>query len=358
MRIIAIDLGKFHSCVCFYDRSDGTHRFEKIVTTPRSVHDLLAEHRPDRLVIEACHLAGWVVDLATALEIETQVANANSEGWRWKNVKKKADPDDALKLCRLSAMDQLSLVHVPEKAVRQWRSLIHYRGTLVDRRTMIRNHIRSLIDAQGLQEQMPRGSVGFNSESIRHLQSLARPLGTCSPEQLWRGQLHSELAALEANDQLIDQAEARLDELAEANEQVRRVRTIPGVGNRMAEIAVAMIDDPHRFANGRQVGSYAGLTPRRYQSGEMDRHGRISRAGNGRLRKLLVQIAWGMVAQGYNARGREIFNHVCRGSPARRKQAAVALARRVLIWCWAMMRDGTEWDQQHGHRQPLARIGG
>lgn len=358
MNIIAIDLGKFHSCVCFYDTSDGSYRFEKIVTSPRRVHDLLAEHRPDRLVIEACHLAGWVVDLATALGIATQVANANGQAWRWKNVKHKADPDDALKLGRLSAMNQLSLVHVPTKAVRQWRSLIHYRGTLVDRRTMIRNHLRSLIDAQGLSEQMPRGSKAFTADSIRQLSGLARPLDQCGPQQLWRGELHSELAALEAVQELIDQAEARLDELAEANEQVKRVKTIPGVGNRLAEIAVALIDDPHRFASGKQVGSYAGLTPRRYQSGEMDRSGRISRAGNGRLRKLLVQIAWGMVAQGYNARGKAIFDHVCHGSRTRRKQAAVALARRVLIWCWAMMRDGTQWDEHHATARSAALIGG
>jgi transposase len=357
MNIMAIDLGKFHSCVCFYDPSDGRHRFEKIPTTPQRLHDLLVEHPPERLVIEACHLAGWVVDLSQALGIATQVANANSEGWRWKNVRRKADADDALKLCKLSAMNQLSLVHVPNRAVRQWRSLIGYRGTLVERRTAIRNSIRSLLDAQGLNGEMPRGSKGFNPESIQHLKSLARALERCGAEELWRGQLDCELVAYQQVQELIEPANRKLDELAEANEPVKRLKTIPGVGNRMAEIAVALIDDPDRFKRGRQVGAYAGLTPKRYQSGERDRSGRISRAGNGRLRKLLVQIAWGMV-QGKNRRGREIFNHVCRGSPARRKQAAVALARRVLIWCWAMMRDGSEWDEQRAGRGRTAVTSG
>jgi transposase len=74
------------------------------------------------------------------------------------------------------------------------------------------------------------------------------------------------------------------------------------------------------------VGAYAGLAPRRYQSGESDRSGRISKAGSGRLRNLLEQVAWGMLR--YNPRGREVFDRLCKNHKTRRKQAAVALARR------------------------------
>ena len=102
-----------------------------------------------------------------------------------------------------------------------------------------------------------------------------------------------------------------------------------------------MIDDPKRFKSGRQVGAYVGLVPRRYQSGQMDRTGRISKAGCSKLRKLLVEIAWGMLQ--HNDHGRALFMRISKGHKTRRKQAAVALARRVLIWCWAMLRDGTDW---------------
>ena len=111
----------------------------------------------------------------------------------------------------------------------------------------------------------------------------------------------------------------------------------------MSELVVAVIDDPHRFKNAREVSAYAGLTPRRYQSGEMDRSGRISKAGCGKLRKLLLEIAWGMLR--HNAHGRAVFNRISKGQKSRRKQAAVALARRVLCWCWAMLRDGTDWKE-------------
>jgi len=102
-----------------------------------------------------------------------------------------------------------------------------------------------------------------------------------------------------------------------------------------------VLDDPHRFASVRQVSAYAGLVPRRYQSGQTDRQGRISRAGCSKLRKLLVEIAWGMLR--HNARGRAVFTRISRNQRTRRKQAVVALARRVLGWCWAMLRDGSVW---------------
>jgi transposase len=139
----------------------------------------------------------------------------------------------------------------------------------------------------------------------------------------------------------VQQLDGKLNALGDADPRVRRLQTIPGVGPRLSELVVAVIDDPHRFKNARQVSSYAGLTPRRYQSGVMDRNGRISKAGCAKLRKLLLEIAWGMLK--YNAHGRSVFQRINKGQKTRRKQAAVALARRILCWCWAMLRDGTDW---------------
>jgi transposase len=304
----------------------------------------------DRVVIEAGAQGGWVTDLCRSLGIEIQVANANGEAWRWKSVKNKSDREDALKTARLSAMNQLSLVHVPEKPVRQWRSLIQYRHKLVERRTAIRNSIHALLAVQGSQAAIQSWSEAMMVE----LRKRAVPVNECGVEELWRGQLEMELTALEQVGALLEQVEAKLDELgsAEQGERGRRVQllqSIPGVGPRCSELVVAWIDDPHRFRNGREVGAYAGLTPRRYQSGESDRSGRISRAGCGRLRKLLVQVAWGMLR--HNERGKEVFNRLCKNQKTRRKQAAVALARKVLVWCWAMLRDNRPWEQGHHQRR-------
>ena len=89
--------------------------------------------------------------------------------------------------------------------------------------------------------------------------------------------------------------------------------------------------------------AYAGLTPRQYQSGDSNRQGRISGAGSKLLRTLLVEVSW--IARQHNPWLAEVFDRVCRGSKARRKIAIVACARRLLIRAWAMLRDGTRWQE-------------
>lgn len=340
MKILAVDLGKFKSTACIYHTETAEHTFQKLSTQPQAIHDLIVEHTPDRLVIEVGSQAGWVSDLAEALEIsDIQVANANHEAWRWKNTKRKTDRDDALKLARLSAVDQLPQVKLPNKKVRQWRSLIAYRHTLIRRRTAIKNSIRAILDREGL--SMPTGKNGWTKKSIKSLQLLARPVLQTGDDDLWRGQLDVELQALDQLQVLIDQVEKKLAVLAHQDKRVRQLRTIPGVGPRLAELVVATIDDPHRFKNGKQVGAYAGLTPRQYESGTMSRQGKISGQGNKLLRALLVEVSWLM--RRYNGYLRGVFDRVCRGSKTRRKIAVVATARRLLVICWAMLRDGTHW---------------
>jgi hypothetical protein len=132
--ILALDLGKFRSVACAFEPVAGTHQFQTIATTPAAVHDLLVAQAPATLVIEACSVSGWISDLADTLGIAVRVANTNGEAWKWRRVKRKTDRDDALKLVRLHASDQLPIVHVPKLAVRQHRALIKYRHGLVDRR--------------------------------------------------------------------------------------------------------------------------------------------------------------------------------------------------------------------------------
>ena len=337
--ILAIDLGKFKSVACDYDTTTHSHTFTTLPTTPQAVHDLVVEHSPDRVVIEVGSQAGWVKDLCEALGIEVQVANPNHEAWRWKNIKRKTDKDDALKLAQMSAVGQLPTVELPGAKVRQWRSLIGYRWTLVGRRTAIKNNIRATLDRQGL--SMPAGKSGWTNKARSMLQLDARPMNEVTPEELWRGQLHVELQALEQVGLLIGQVELKLEALAKANERVQLLQTIPGVGPRLSEVMVAVIDNPRRFKNAKQVGAYAGLVPRLIESGTMSRHGKITGRGNKLLRALLVEVSWLM--RRYNPHLRAIFENVCRGSKTRRKIAAVAVARRLLIICWAMLRDGTTW---------------
>ena len=348
--ILALDLGKFKSVACRYDAVTGTHAFQTIATTPPAVHDLLIDVSPQLLVIEACGVCGWIADLAGSLSVEVRVANTLGEAWKWKKVKRKTDRDDALKLAKLAATDQLPVVHVPELSVRQHRSLIKYRHALVDRRTGIKNTIRSLLDAQGL--SLPGRSRGWTTASLDDLKALSRPLSECDEKNLWRGQLASELTMFQQVTALIKDADKKLDALAATDGRVTRLRTIPQVGARLAELVVTTLDDARRFKTAKQVSCYAGLVPKQYQSGQMNRLGRITGQGPGLLRRVLVQVAWGLQRR-TETRGHAVFDRLCHGQRTRRKQAVVALARKILVWCWAILRDESVWDDTRERRPAL-----
>ncbi len=338
MRILALDLGKTASVACGLDVETGEVEYETVATRPAAMEELLTRRRPDRLVMEVGPIAGWVHDLGRAMGIEVQVANPNHDAWRWRNVKRKSDRIDALKLVRLSVMGDLPTVYMPGPRVRQWRSLIAYRHQLVKRRTQAKNHIRAVLLRQGL--QMPPGTCGWTRECRAALRGLCLPIG--EGEEAWRFELAVELDQLDAIEDAIARVHAELDGIAARDDRVALLRTIPGVGPRLAELVVAIIDDPRRFRSGREVGSYAGLAPGRFQSGDSDLSGGINKRGNTLLRSLLVEVSW--LALRYNGWAQALHARLVRGSKTRRKVAIVGVARRLLVICWAMLRDGTPWN--------------
>jgi transposase len=348
--IIAIDLGRYNSVACVYARSTRAHTFRTFDTTPDQLTKLLAKHPGATVVIEACANAGWVHDRAVALEHPVKVANTAAEAWKFQHLKRKTDRDDALRLAELAALGQLPTVAIPDPATRQRRALIAFRQELVGRRVACQNRIRALFAGQGL--PVPRGHRAWTAVGLKGIEQFATPLADGAPDQLWRGML--ELVVTEYQDlvERITQVERTLDRLAEVDPHTALLETTPGLGRRTAEAVAAHLFDPHRFTTGKQVGAYAGLVPKQYQSGVTDRKGRITRRGPGVLRKLLVECAWCMLR--YNPWARAQYARLTGGGKARRKPAVVALARKLLVRCWAMMRTGQPWRADPVPRGPGA----
>jgi transposase len=122
----------------------------------------------------------------------------------------------------------------------------------------------------------------------------------------------------------------------------RRLMTVSGVGPVVALAYRATVDVPARFKNAKAVGAVFGLTPRRYQSGEIDRMGRISKCGDAMMRALLFEAAQVMLTRTtkwswLKAWGMKVARH--RGM----KKAIVALARRIAVILYRMWIDGTEF---------------
>jgi transposase len=342
MKILALDLGKYKTVGCVYDSESGAHSFHRSFTTPAALQKMVQEVSPDRVVIEVCSIAGWICDLMGTMGIEVQVANTSDDAWRWRKVKQKDDRRDALKAARLSAVNQVREVYIPPREVRQRRALITYRQQLVRRRTQIKNHIRDLLLREG--QILPRGSKCWNQSGTELLSSLARPLSEVGMTELWRGELYEELQQLELLQARLATVEEKLNALGKADARVQLLRTTPGVGPRLAEAIVALLDDPARFRKASQVSAYIGMVPRAFDSGESERRGHITRAGNRLVRSLLVEVAWAGLR--HNAWVRQTYQRLCGGKKARKKIAIVAVGRKLLVRCWAMLRDNRAWDWQ------------
>jgi transposase len=146
---------------------------------------ILEDEQPQLVAIEACAIAGWVVDLCRVMRVEVVVANVAEDAWKWKKVKRKTDRDDALKLAKLAALGQLTAVYTPRPAVWQRRTLIKHRKSLVGQRNRTPNAIRALLAAQGL--AMPRGVSAWTQAALEELRQQARPLEECRPHELGCG---------------------------------------------------------------------------------------------------------------------------------------------------------------------------
>jgi transposase len=336
--ILALDLGKYKTVACLYERTTAEYRFQTLDTSRDDLRQLFQQQGPALVVFEACALAGWVHDLCVELGLPCKVANTASEPWKYKHTKRKTDKDDALRLAQLEALGQLPTVTVPDKATREWRGLIAGRQDLIGRRVALQNRLRALLVGQGL--PAPRGHRAWTEAGLQAIAQHARPLAECGPDELWRGLLELALTEYRQVLALLKQVETRLDAMAQADAGVRLLESIPGVGPRTAEVVVAYLGAPKRFRTAKQVSAYAGLVPRQYQSGDSDRRGRITRRGPALLRKLLVECAWVMLR--YNRWAQVVYLRLCHGK-ARKKQAIVALARKLLVRCWAMLRDKARW---------------
>jgi transposase len=278
------------------------------------------------------------VGLAVPGVAVTVVHTQGDERWKWCKVKRKSDRDDALKLARLARLGELPQppVHVPAPQRRQWRRLIVHRRGVVNRRTRSRNAIRSIYNQQGL--QLARGNKQWTRAGLAQLAADARPIQDCGDAlDLWRGRLHVELTLMAAVDAQLKVLDAKLDELASHEPRVALLQTVRGVGPRLAEAVVLHVgEDPRRFRSGEHLANYAGLVPKTLQTGQMMRLGHITGRGPALLRSLLVESAW-MVWR-LNDWAQHFVAKVSRGGRGRRKLAIVALAKKLLVLLWGMLK--------------------
>lgn len=353
MRMLSFDLGDFNALSSWHllDRDTGEVASGTVLTEVPSLSELLIDLTPDKVLCEACTMTYLLADTVAAVlpQATFVAANTNADAWRWSTTKRKTDKDDAEKLIRLDLLEELPAVEVPDQEIRVLRRLLTYRQKLIGKRTSCYNAIRHACKQH--QVRMPRGDRAWTADGLAELGALCAGLEDVAAVPIdWQTTWLLELAQLLAQVRLLNgqlaQVEKTLKQWERDQERLTNLKTAPGIGRVVGLALIAFLGNPRRFRTGKQVAAYVGLVPRVYQSGSSCRHGRITKAGNRLLRVLLINAAWQAV--GHDAWASDVFDRVCGSATAtsRRKTAIIAVARRLLIRCWAMMRDGRPW-QQH-----------
>ncbi len=217
-RILAIDLGKFKSVTCLLDSDTNQTEFWTMATDRPYLLAVLKNYTPDLVVIESCGLAGWVHDICTDEGYEVLVCNPNQEAWKWKHIKRKTDRDDALKLAKLAALEQLFPVYIPCRQQREYRRLVKYRQVVLGRINRVQNNIRAIFAQRGM--EMVRGQKAWALERLELIAQHRKPFDECALDDLWRGELDLELSQLEHLRQHQYEIHKKLKALAAADERV------------------------------------------------------------------------------------------------------------------------------------------
>ncbi len=239
----------------------------------------------------------------------------------------KTDAGDAELLAEIARTGFYRAVSVKSEAAQEVRILLKARCHLVRQRRDTQNAIRGLLGSLGL--RFPNGS-GKLAKRVRA--ALAdRPELAPAIEPLL-----SIAAALKREIERLDRA---VGEQARSSEACRLLMSVPGVGPVTALAFAATIDAPGRFAKSRAVGAYLGLTTRRFQSGEMDYSGRISKHGDAMLRSLLYEAANSMLTVVRKAHPLKDWARRIRKRTSHKK-ACVALARKLAVILHRMLITG------------------
>jgi transposase len=343
---IGMDAGMKVSHIC--ELTEAGEIIERPIRTERRrLHEIFGDRPKARILMEASTESEWIACCLEELGHEVIVADPNyAPMYAHRSRRIKTDRRDAHALAKACQLGAYRPAHRASPSQRDVRALLGIRELLVRTRTRWIVHIRTLLRRDGL-----RVAPGRAENFVARVNRL--PL---SPELAAR--IAPVFALLTPLNAQIAELDGQVALRAREDERTRRLMTMPGVGPVTAVAFVATVDRVTRFRDAHQLESYIGLVPREWSSSETQRKGSITKAGNTRVRWLLVEAAWCILRRKKKAEttllrdwadqiARRRGNHV----------AAVALARRLAGILYAMWRDGTEYDPaQIGRRGRMRKV--
>jgi len=310
----------------------------KCASDPQLLATVIRERAPQarRVVFETGPLSVWFYHELTAQGVPAICIDARHAKAALDMAANKTDANDADGLAHLAEVGFYKEVRVKDYDSMLARTLVGARSQLIKIATELSNQIRGLLKTFGL--IVPKGAGRVFEANVRrllasndNLERIILPL-----LEAWRS---IRTRAAELDRQLV--AAARADT------SCKLLMSIPGVGTVVASSFTAAIEAPENFRRSRSVGAWLGLTTRRYQSGEVDYDGHISRRGDNNLRGLLYQAAVVILTRthadsklrDWGLRLKEKIGF---------KRAAVAVARKLAVIMHTILKTGEFFEKTVG----------
>ena len=327
-----IDVSLEYSSVCVVDGAGKIIREQRIASEPEA---LIAWFRGlgfglERIGLEAGPMSQWLHAAMRTAGLAVELLETRHVRDAFKAMPVKSDRNDARGIAQLMRLGWFRPVHCKSMAAQEMRALLTARKLVQSKLLDVQMSLRGLLRGFGLKVGATTasrfaGRIRVLVEGNATLEVIAAALLVVHET------MRRELAGFEK----------RVRSIARSDGRVRLLMSTPGVGAIVALTYVAAIDDPARFKSSKGVGAHFGLTPKKYQSGETDITGRISKIGDEGVRTALYEAGHIILTQPLKGCTALKSWAMRLAKRAGMKKAKVALARKLAVIMHRMLVDGT-----------------
>jgi transposase len=327
-----LDVSVKDTSVCIVDDDGKIVREVKVASEPAALLAVLRSpgHHFKRIGLEAGPLSQWLFSALAEADLPVICVEARHMRAVLKAQINKTDRNDARGIAQMMRVGLYRPVHVKTLRSQKLRMLLTHRQLLQSKAIAIENDLRGTLRNFGLKVGMA-GKAKFEARIKELVEDLPDLAASVEPLLVVRRVLREQIAVLHR----------RLLAVVREDDVCRRLMTVPGVGPVVALTYRAAVDVPARFRKSKSVGAVFGLTCAKYQSGEIDHSGAISRCGDAMMRVMLYEAALVMM---YSKKWSWLKAWAMQIARRRgMKKAIVALARRLAVIMHRIWVDGTEF---------------
>jgi transposase len=287
----------------------------------------------ERIGLEAGPLSQWLFAAMRQAGLAVELLETRHVRKAFEAMPVKSDRSDARGIAQLMRLGWFRPVHCKSMSAQETRTLLTARKLVQSKLRDVENSLRGILRGFGLKvgKSTEREFAGRIEELVAghpHLRVIAKALLSV------RTVLRSEFAAFEK----------QVRKMARSDMRTRLLMSTPAVGPVVALTYASAIDDPTRFKSSKQAGAHFGLTPKKYQSGETDYTGRISKIGDAGVRTALYEAAHVMLTRPVKGCSQLKSWAMRIARRAGMSKAKVALARRLAVILHRMLANGTPFN--------------